>query len=197
MQTLDNRGLNCPEPLIRTKNALKDYKNLLSIVDNKIALENILRFAENKGLKSEWEEKDGDYHITLTGEISSKEKDDFSDYAHCASTYNQKAYLISSDEFGRGSEELGKLLLKNLIYTLTKTEKKPGHIIFVNSGVKLCAKDSPVLDDLEELKKSGTIILACGTCLDYYNLKEQFSAGQVTNMYDIADILAVSDVVSL
>ncbi len=197
METIDNRGLNCPEPLVRTKKAMEEGKEIISIVDNKIALENILRYANAKSLQAHWEEKDGDYHISVSGELSSTEKDDLADFPQCSAPETRQTYLITSDEFGRGSEELGKLLMRNLIYTLTQAEKKPDCLIFVNSAVKLCVKDSPVLDDLAALKSHGTLILACGTCLDYYNLKESFSEGQITNMYDIADILSVSDVISL
>ncbi len=197
MQTIDNRGLNCPEPLVRTKEAIDEYQEIISIVDNKIALENILKFAGNNRLQAHWEEKGGDYFINISGESSSRQPADEKNIPDCPAITTKQTYLITSDEFGKGSTELGQLLMKNLIYTLTKTEIKPDYLIFVNSGVNLCVKDSPVLDDLAVLKDYGTTILACGTCLDYYNLKESFSEGQITNMYDIADILAVSDVTTL
>ncbi len=197
MPTIDNRGLNCPEPLVRTKKAMEKYREIISIVDNKIALENILKFAGSSGLQARWEEKGGDYYITVSGEPASSQNADSKDIPACRAASTKKTYLITSDEFGRGSTELGQLLMKNLIYTLTQTEEKPDYLIFVNSGVNLCTKDSPVLDDLAVLKDCGTSILACGTCLDYYRLKESFSEGQITNMYDIADILAVSEVITL
>lgn len=209
MATIDNRGLNCPEPLIKTRKAMEENSEIVSIVDNKTALENILKFARKNGIEATPEKKGDDYYITLKGkDVNSKavaENDDNkdknesedSDYADCTLKGSSLTYLITSDEMGRGSSELGQLLMKNLIYTLTQTEKKPDVLIFLNSGVKLCVEGSKVLDDLDALTNHGTNILVCGTCLDYYNVKDKLSAGQISNMYDIADVLAITDVVTL
>ncbi len=40
-------------------------------------------------------------------------------------------------------------------------------------------------------------ILACGTCLEYYNLKEQLAVGRVTNLYEISGLLLQGRVVKL
>ena len=37
--------------------------------------------------------------------------------------------------------------------------------------------------------ESGIRILACGTCLDYLNLKEKLVIGEITNMYTIVELL--------
>jgi TusA-related sulfurtransferase len=48
---VDGRGLACPQPVIRTKNALEEgkFSELEVIVDNKPASQNVQRFAENMG----------------------------------------------------------------------------------------------------------------------------------------------------
>lgn len=57
---------------------------------------------------------------------------------------------------------------------------------------------SPVLDDLRTLTDQGVQILACGTCLGYYGLKERVAIGEVSNMYTIAEtLLQAGKVVSL
>jgi intracellular sulfur oxidation DsrE/DsrF family protein len=61
--------------------------------------------------------------------------------------------------------------------------------VFFNSGVKLVAEDSPVLDDLRDLCDRGLQVLACGTCLGHYGLKEQVTVGVISNMYTIAETL--------
>jgi hypothetical protein len=33
----------------------------------------------------------------------------------------------------------------------------------------------------------GVEILTCGTCLDFYQLKDKLAVGGVTNMYDIVE----------
>jgi intracellular sulfur oxidation DsrE/DsrF family protein len=64
--------------------------------------------------------------------------------------------------------------------------------------VKLVVEGSPVVDDLLELSERGVEILACGTCLDYHELKDQVAVGVVSNMYTIAEtILGAGKVINL
>ena len=56
----------------------------------------------------------------------------------------------------------------------------------MNSGVKLVAGDEQqIIDSVNKLIEKGTEVLVCGTCLDFYGLKEQLKVGEVSNMYDI------------
>ncbi len=62
----------------------------------------------------------------------------------------------------------------------------------------LVVEGSPVLEDLQGLSEQGVEILACGTCLGYYELKEKVAVGEVSNMYTIAEtMLRAGRVVSL
>ena len=107
---------------------------------------------------------------------------------------NEKAtVLITSSVLGRGAEELGTILMRNFIISVTETGFLPERIIFINSGVMLAAEGSPVLEELKKLIESGVQIFACGTCLDYYQVKDKLGVGRVTNMYDIAEYLRQSD----
>ncbi len=45
MIEVDCRGLSCPEPVVRTKKALKDNAEIDVIVDNRASLENVKRYA--------------------------------------------------------------------------------------------------------------------------------------------------------
>jgi len=57
---------------------------------------------------------------------------------------------------------------------------------------------SPLLEDLCALDERGTEILACGTCLGYYELKDQLAVGEISNMYTIAEtMLGAGKVVKL
>jgi len=91
---------------------------------------------------------------------------------------------------GRGSEELGKILLRSFLQTLEQSEVQPQKVILLNSGVKLACRGSEVLEDLQELGAKGVEILACGTCLDFFGLKKNLLAGKVSNMYEIINSLA-------
>lgn len=97
--------------------------------------------------------------------------------------------FVPSDGVGRGPAELGKLLMGSFFHALNEIKPKPRTIIFMNAGVKLVAEGSRVLDDLKALAARGTDILACGTCLGYFNLKEKVAVGRISNMYDIAEAL--------
>lgn len=193
MKSVDCRGLNCPEPVIRTKQAMAEIPgaDLVIIVDNETARENVLRFAKNQGRSAEWTEDSGLFSISIRGsedknkslvETGTKDKGD-----------ENPVLFISANLLGRGSDELGEMLMRNFIYTLTKRDDFPGAIIFMNSGVKLTIANSPALDELLELESKGVRMLVCGTCLDYYQLKELHKAGQVSNMYDISDLLFAAE----
>jgi selenium metabolism protein YedF len=106
--------------------------------------------------------------------------------------------VISSDSMGRGDAELGNILIRAFFHTLGEVEPLPQTIIFFNAGVKLACDGSPVLDDLQALENNGIEMLVCGTCLGYFELKDKLVAGQVSNMYDIAEtILTAGKVVNL
>ena len=92
---------------------------------------------------------------------------------------------------GHGNDELGAVLMKAFIHTAKELEVGPDVMVFYNTGVKLAAEGSDVLDDLKELEKKGVRILVCGTCVNYFNLTGKV-AGVVSNMYDIAGTLSQS-----
>jgi selenium metabolism protein YedF len=98
--------------------------------------------------------------------------------------------VVSSEYMGRGEHtELSGILIRSFFHTLGEVEPTPGVILFFNSGVKLVVDGSPVLEDLQALAGRGVQILACGTCLGYYDLKEKVAVGEVSNMYTIAETM--------
>lgn len=113
--------------------------------------------------------------------------------------------FINSNTIGRGDDELGVALMKSFLYALTKSavpagrqEDKPSKIIFMNGGVKLVVEGSEVVDSLKELIDSGVQMLACGTCLDFFKLKDKVAVGEVSNMYEIlSSFLAADKVITI
>ena len=101
----------------------------------------------------------------------------------------EKAIVINSEALGRDSDELGEQLMGSFLRKLLTLPNKPDAIVFYNSGVKLAAQKSPVMDTLEALFKVGVDILACGTCVTYYQLHNKIAVGRVTDMQEIASIL--------
>lgn len=100
---------------------------------------------------------------------------------------NKNILLISQDQFGQGSDELGKILLKSYLATLLENNDY-SHLILVNSGVKIACVGSDVIDDLKEITNK-TEILICQTCLNYYELVDQVAVGNKSNMHVISQLL--------
>ena len=63
----------------------------------------------------------------------------------------------------------------------------PKKMIFYNGGAKITCEGSDSLEDLKNLESQGVEIVTCGTCLDYYGMKDKLAVGIVTNMYDIVE----------
>ena len=98
--------------------------------------------------------------------------------------------VMSENKMGRGNDELGTVLMKAFLHTVAGQAKKPDVMIFYNTGVKLTVQGSDVLDDLKQLESEGVQILVCGTCLNYFEIKDKLAAGIVSNMYDIVETMS-------
>jgi selenium metabolism protein YedF len=181
---IDARGLACPHPVVLTNKAIEEAAELTTIVDNEVARENVSRLAESKGFQVEVEEKEGAFHLHLTRGSSGAE-----DRPATAAPAGPIVLLIASDAIGRGSEELGRTLMTSFVQILGEISPRPERIVFMNSGVKLVAEGSAVLEDLRALEQQGIELLACGTCLAYFDLKEKIRVGQVSDMFAIASAL--------
>ncbi|KXB43630.1 hypothetical protein HMPREF3188_01412 [Tissierellia bacterium KA00581] len=190
MKKINALGLCCPQPLILTKKEIENSteKEFLVMVDNETAVQNLEKFAKSSNLLFNFEkksDKEFDVFITKTKDYSLSNPKDFCDVID-----NSNVVLsISKNFMGDGSEELGKILIKGFIYTVSEYENLPKTIIFFNSGVKLTTEGSECIDDLKKLQAKGVKIVSCGTCLDYYGLKEKLLVGEVTNMYTIYETL--------
>jgi hypothetical protein len=75
---------------------------------------------------------------------------------------------------------------------LKELKPLPWRIAFVNAGVKLASLGSEVLPYLQELQNLGVEILLCGTCVDFYQIKERLGVGRTSNMFEIVSSLADS-----
>lgn len=103
------------------------------------------------------------------------------------------AILIASDRLGEGDEELGRKLMKGFIKVIPELAQRPECLIFINGGAHFVAEGSEVLDVLKGLEKNGVQILACGTCLEHFRIKDKVAVGNVSNMLEIASTLASAD----
>lgn len=183
-RTVDARGLSCPQPVILTKKMMdeKNGEEIVTIVDNPAALENVSKLASSQGYDVNVEKQGQDAYIHMLLKQAQPELEEPS--------ARELAILVKSQFFGQGDDELGAILMKSFAYTITEMSSQIHSIIFMNGGVQLTTEDSPVLEHLQYLEQQGVQILSCGTCLDFFGKKEQLQVGQVTNMYTALEILS-------
>ena len=180
MKEIDARGLLCPQPVILAKKALGELVEgeLVCIVDNITAKENVSRLATNLEHEYDVEEKNGHFYIkikkTKKEEANKMKNDNF-------------VIVITTDKIGTGNDELGTVLMKSYTYALTEAKPLPKSIMFLNSGATLTVEGSEVLTNIQKLSDMGVEIISCGTCLDYYGIKEKLAVGIVGNMYTIVE----------
>jgi selenium metabolism protein YedF len=199
LRIIDCRGLACPEPVIRTRAALSEAGTsaIQVLVDNEAARGNVTRYARNNGRQvSEAARAGGVYELTLTAAVSASA--DAAGAVVAATTTEPSAapgdgetdgsvVMITGDVLGRGDDALGAKLMGAFLYALAEADKVPAGIIFVNGGVRLTTGATAVRPHLEKLQARGSRIYSCGTCLDFYGLKDQLVIGDVTNMYSIVE----------
>lgn len=216
---LDERGKQCPLPVIEAKKALEQAEPgaiVEVVVDNEIAVQNLKKLADHKGLASASEKvSDREFLVKITAAEKAAEEaareaadrdsaakeasgdgtaedlvlDEAAEEISCRADSREKGMVVAlaSDQMGQGDEVLGKLLMKGFVYALTQQDQLPETVLLFNGGARLSCKDSDSLNDLKELEAQGTEILTCGTCLNHYGLSEQLAVGSVTNMYEIVE----------
>ena len=182
MKVIDCKGLKCPTPVINTKKYFDsiDAGQAEIIVDNEVAKNNICKFSESNGFKYEVLQEGEFFNITITKESCGCEVMNFD---------KETVIIVSSDKLGCGDDKLGETLMKSYLFALSESSNLPTNLVFLNGGVKLVVEGSPCLESIEKLSKEGVNILSCGTCLDFYGLKEKLAIGEITNMYTIVELM--------
>ena len=192
--TVNAMGKQCPIPVVEAKKALSamtEAGTLEVLVDNEIAVQNLLRLASGSGLQAK-SEKIAHGQFTVTMEVSGKPAGAPQEMpVVCIPDQRGNTVVaIGSAGMGIGSDELGKTLMKGFLYALSQQEQLPGTILFYNGGAAIPTEGSASLEDLKNMEAQGVQILTCGTCLDYYGLKEKLAVGGITNMYTIVETLS-------
>ena len=181
----------CPLPVVNAKKASEELHSgdtLTVLVDNEIAVQNLTRFAEHKGFGVSAEKKaEKEYAVMMR--ISGTSTEDTKEDVTCAVDSRRKGMLVvlSGNVMGTGDPKLGTSLMKAFVFALTKQDQLPDTILCYNTGAYLTCEGADTLEDLKLLEGEGVTILTCGTCLDFYGLKEKLAVGGVTNMYDIVE----------
>ena len=183
---LDCQGLACPQPVILTKKALDQRPSQLTVVvDNAAAKENVAKFAASSGYGVNIEPAGGVFRLHLLALGSAPAALPEAAKVPAEGSEAGPVFLISRSTLGQGDDQLGAILMKSFFVSLQELQPAPRTILLLNGGVHLAAEGSPVLDGLQELSRRGVNVLVCGTCLDFFQLKDRLAVGSVTNMYSI------------
>jgi len=189
-KVVDCRGMVCPQPVLAAKDALAEIDEgvVEVLVDNEASRSNLERFGASQGCSVEVRREGEDFRVKLTkksGATPAKDALPAEEYTCSPRGSSGIVYLIPSDTMGRGDDQLGRVLMRAFVKTIREVEPLPERIFFYNSGVRLTAEESDLVEPLRELAARGVGIFSCGTCLDYFHLKENLLVGEVTNMYEI------------
>lgn len=210
---IDAYGKSCPQPVVLALKALAGLPQgeILEIkVDNETAVENLKRMAEQKHCDTEIEKRSDGWKLSLRpreaaeSDLRSETEDQrlirelncalpqIAETLHARIAANT-VIAFGSAVMGQGDDRLGAQLMKGYIFALTQSEQLPKQLLFFNGGARLTTEGSESLADLQQLSERGVEILTCGTCLDFYGIKEKLCVGGVTNMYAISESLLSAD----
>lgn len=186
---IDARGLACPVPVLKTKEALSEMEGgvLTVLVDNEDSSNNVSWSAQKAGYESTVERRGDDWAVRIF--VSEPQPGAAEEIPVVCSTGQGVVAFVASDRVGRGDDELGSILMKSFLHSLNELDQRPQSVILMNAGVRLAVEGSEALESLRALASAGVDLLVCGTCLDFFGLRERVGAGKVSNMYDIVETL--------
>ena len=181
-------GDACPIPVVKTQKAMQELGGagtVETLVDNETAVQNLGKLAASKGCTSKTEKLgENEYRVTITvGENAKVEEQS----GECYTCGKPKTVVVLS------SDKIGGALMKAFVFALSQQETLPDTILCYNGGVKLTCEGSESLEDLKGMAARGVEIMSCGTCLNFYDLKEKLAVGEVTNMYVIVEKMSGAD----
>lgn len=182
------KGLACPQPVVLSMKALAEMESgkVIVSVDNEVARDNVKRMAEHEGCTVTVEGKGDGFELQITRVPPAKFSTELiTDKKVVGETL---VYLFESDFIGR-NRELGKILINGFLNAITALPKRKSKIVLISNGVRLATAGSYVLDTLLELKKSGFEILICGTCLDFFKIRDKVQVGTISNALEIMGAL--------
>jgi selenium metabolism protein YedF len=186
---VDARGLACPQPVILAKKALEDIPEgeILVLVDTENARDNVVRLAESQGCKATARQEAGSFSVAIEKKAGAvKQASVFK--ASCSVSEGEIVYLFEADHIG-SNRELGKVLVNGFLNAALSLPHKKCSIILISGGVKLAVMGSYALEVLGKLSDYGFSILICGTCLDFFKIRDKVQIGTVSNALEIMELM--------
>lgn len=101
-------------------------------------------------------------------------------------------WYVSSDSLGVDAS-IGTRLAQSFWNSLHERLQGPTTVAFVNRGVFLTLDDSPVLEALQQLTAGGSRVLSCGTCLDYFDVRDRLAVGEVGSIPVLQELMLAAD----
>ena len=194
---LDVRGKACPQPVIETKKALDRLEEgiITVLLDAEPSAVNVMRFANSQDCIVNRNDDSGTIHLEIIKGFSCTIPSTQSNSGPVSTSagHNKLVVYINDQYMGKGNDKLGKILMKAFLKTLLELTVRPKQLIFVNSGVYLTTNGSEEIETIRTLEQEGSGIFSCGTCLDFYHLKDMLEVGQMSNMFEIASLLLEAD----
>lgn len=180
MFKIDAIGQACPKPVLMTKAAVSSGEaEIETLVDNDISVSNLERFANSAGYNFSVSENAGIFAVTLIRDENAA--------TPVATALDTLAVFVTENRLGSAQNELGTNLIRMYFYTLTQMDKAPTVVALMNEGVALACTDEQTVSHLQMLISMGTRVMVCGTCLNFYNLKDSLACGTISNMYEILE----------
>ena len=191
---VDAVGEQCPIPVVKALRALREMTEPGTLevrVDNETAVQNLTRMAAGQKLPVRAEQQ-GERLFAVTLEVAEPLGQAPAEEPELVCRPDARGGLlvaVDTDAMGRGSEELGRTLMKGFLFAVSQLPMLPKTMLFYNGGAKLTTEGSASLEDLKKLEEQGVEILTCGTCLNYSGIADKLAVGEVTNMYVICQKL--------
>lgn len=182
---VDARGLACPQPVVLTKKALEDISEgeILVLVDTENARDNVVRLAESQGCTATSTETAGSFTVAIEKRAGAAQQTAAFETT-CSVPEEEIVYLFDADHIG-SNRELGKVLVNGFLNAALSLPHKKCSIILISGGVKLAVTGSYALEILSKLKDYGFSVLICGTCLDFFKIRDKVQVGTVSNALEI------------
>jgi len=192
--TVNAIGDQCPIPVVKTMKAvaaMTEPGTLEVHVDSEIPVQNLVRFAADRGLSVASEKMDEKHYIVkiIVSDPGATAAKNENAVACIPDQRGETVIAIGSNCMGSGDDGLGATLMKGYIYAISQQEELPKAILFYNGGAKLTVEGAVSVEDLKNMEAQGVEILTCGTCLNFYGLSDKLAVGSVTNMYNIVEKL--------
>jgi len=108
-----------------------------------------------------------------------------------------KVILLASDQLGKGDKALGEGVLETFFTILKQKDELPVAVFCMNSGVFALTEQSLVSLQLRDLEAKGVDVLACKTCVDYYEVEDQIVAGRISGMDHFIELASMHEVLTL